>query len=414
MCAAVVRSNLVSCALRASLVLERERHGVAIEEGRLRAVSPLLPSNPSLTVSGAHRQTVAGRPADRATNWYATVAQEVEIAGQRGARRAAVTLTRRAQELAVRGSEREVAAAAWRAWFEALAARDALETALHLERAFVRIGEVAQAGAQSGLLAGVDADVAALTSVRLSQLRVEAERRAALAGASLASLMGLDPAAALALEGDLAPLTTARAEEAASSEVRAASETTQRLDEAVQRRPELAEASALFRSSQHATSALRRGRIPNLTFSLYAQRDGFDERVLGGGVSLPVPLPYPLGRTLSGELAENQARTRQAAAVHDEVARTTRLEVVAAERSYEAARATLALYSEARLVSARQTLDSIATELASGRLAIASVLVAQQTLIEFLRAYVDAKLSVCLASVELVRAAGLSLEEGAP
>jgi len=180
------------------------------------------------------------------------------------------------------------------------------------------------------------------------------------------------------------------------------------------RRPELAEASALFRASQHATSALRRGRIPNLTFSLYAQRDGFDERVLGGGVSLPVPLPYPLGRTLSGELAENEARTRQTAAVRDEVARRTRLEVVAAERSYEAARATLALYSEARLVCAQHSLDSIASELAAGRVAIGSVLLAQQTLIEFLRAYVDAKLTVCLASVELVRAAGLSLEEGAP
>lgn len=413
-CARVVRSNLVSCALRASLALGRERHGVAIEEGRLRAVSPLLPSNPSLTLSGAHRRTVAGRPLDRATNWYATVAQEVEIAGQRGARRAAVTATKSAQQQAVRVSEREVAAGAWRAWFEALAARDALETALHLERAFVRIGEVAQAGAESGLLAGVDADVAALTSVRLSQLRVEAERRAALAGATLASLLGLDPGVVLALDGDLAPLATASPVGGASSEAHAPSATTLQLDQAVQRRPELAEASALFRSSQHATSALRRGRIPNLTFSLYAQRDGFDERVLGGGVSLPVPLPYPLGRTLSGELAENQARTRQAAAVHDEVARNTRLEVVAAERSYEAARATLALYSEARLVSAQHTLDSIATELGAGRVAIGSVLLAQQTLIEFLRAHVDAKLAVCLASVELVRAAGLSLEEGAP
>jgi cobalt-zinc-cadmium efflux system outer membrane protein len=263
-------------------------------------------------------------------------------------------------------------------------------------------------------VAGVDADVAALTTVRLSQLRVEAERRAAHAGATLASLLGLDPATVLALEGELAPLATARVVTGLPGEARAPAETTQQLDQAVQRRPELAEASALFRSSQHATNALRRGRVPNLTFSLYAQRDGFDERVLGGGVSLPVPLPYPVGRTLSGELAENAARTRQAASVRDDVARRARLEVVVAERSYEAARATLALYSEPRLESARHSLDSIATELAAGRVAIGSVLFAQQTSIEFLRAYVDAKLAVCLASVELVRAAGLSLDEGAP
>ncbi|MEY4508650.1 MAG: hypothetical protein RLZZ450_772 [Pseudomonadota bacterium] len=414
-CTKIVRPNVVGCALRASLLLERERQGVAIEAGRLRAVSPLLPSNPSLTLSGAHRQTVAGRPHDRATNWYATVAQEVELAGQRGARRASATLTKSAQEQALRTTEREVAADAWRAWFEALAARDGLETALHLERAFVRIGEVAQAGAESGLVAGVDADVAALTSVRLSQLRVEAERRAAVAGATLASLLGLDPSVAIpALEGDLEPLASARAVHGASSELRALSQSAQRLDQAVERRPELAQAAALQRASEQATSALRRGRVPNLTVSLYAQRDGFDERVLGGGVSLPVPLPYPLGRTSSGELAENAARTRQVASVRDDVARRARLEVVAAERSYEAAEASLALYSEARLASARHSLDSIANELAAGRVAIGTVLLAQQTLIEFLRAHVDAKLTVCLASVELVRAAGLPLEEVLP
>jgi cobalt-zinc-cadmium efflux system outer membrane protein len=413
-CSNIERSNVVACALRASLVLERERHGVEVEQGRLRAVSPLLPSNPSLTLSGAHRQTAAGRPHDQATNWYATLAQEVELAGQRGARRHAAALTKSAQQQAVRASEREVAAQAWRAWFQALAARDALENALGLERAFVRIAEAAQAGAASGLLSGVDADVAALTGVRLSQLRVEAEGRAALASATLASLVGLDPGAEQpALEGALQPLARAASFSAAlAAQSPTAGERT--LDEAVQHRPELAEASDLHRSSEYAATALRRGRVPNLTVSLYAQRDGFDERVLGGGLSLPVPLPYPIGRTSYGELAERAARTRQAALVRDDVARRARLEVVAAERSYRTAQAGLALYTESRVAGARQSLESIAGELAAGRLALGNVLVAQQTLIEFLRAHVEAKLTVCLGSVELVRVAGLALEEGGP
>jgi hypothetical protein len=58
---------------------------------------------------------------------------------------------------------------------------------------------------------------------------------------------------------------------------------------------------------------------------------------------------------------------------------------------------------------AENSLNGLATEISAGRLSISNAIVAQQTLIEFLHAYIEAKLSLCLASVELARSAGLPL-----
>lgn len=399
----ISRVNVARCAVAASLLLQEDRQGVEVAEGRRLAVSPLLPSNPALALSGGHRKGVGSETAGaQATNWYATLSQEVEIAGQRSARRDSALAAKNAQQHKTAVTARDVAAGAWRAYFEVLAAREALATAVVLEQAFQRIGLAAQAGAANGLLSGVDGDVAELTVVRLSQTRIEAQRRADAALAALSSVMGLDPAAAHPeVEGELAPLANA------------AVMPSERVVTAVEQRPELAQTAQTRRSYEHAVTAFRRSRVPNLTFSAFAQRDGFDERVLGGGVSLPVPLPSPLGRTYAGEIAENEALVRQASASLDNARRTARLELVSASKAYEAALAQRALYTEDRIAKAERSLDSIARELEAGRLSISSVVLLQQTMIEFLRASIEAKLTVCLTSVELVRTAALPLEGGA-
>lgn len=393
----ISRDNVAACAVAASPAVRREHQGVAALEGRRRAVSPLLPSNPELAVSGARR-----RAADlRATNWYATVSQEVEVAGQRGARRREASAATNAQRQVVVATERDVAAEAWHAYFEALAARDALAATERLEQAFGRGTQAAQAGAARGLVAGVDAQVAELTLLRLTQARIEANRRLQTAHAVLASLLGRDPASPVQVDGDLEPLASAN---------------TVRLDgrdDVVDQRAEVLQAKQETEAAGHGLSALRRSRVPNLTFSFTAQRDGFDERVLGGGVALPVPLPSPVGRTFAGEIAEQQARTHQAEAVFDVTRREARVELVSALRAYESATAQSALFTPERVADAQRTLESIAGEIAAARLSISDAIVAQQALIEFVRAQVATKLELCLSSVVLARAAGLPLAGGA-
>ena len=390
----VTRQNVATCALANSPALEVERQGVAVLAGRERSVSPLLPSNPVLALSGGHRRT----DQLRATNWYATLSQDVEIAGQRGARRKAAGAARAAQEQDLVAASRDIARDAWIAYFEALAARDALAMAQRLERAFEAATTATSAAAESGVASGVDADVAEAAALRLTQERIDAERRSKQALAALASLLGADPfTSRIRLDGELSPLRNAP------------SDASPRAQAAVDHRPEVLSAEATRHSYEHWINVYRRSRVPNLTFSAFAQRDGFDERVLGGGVSLPIPLPSPLGRTYAGEIDENTALARQSASAKERLRRDLKLDVAHAAAAFEAAQAQTALFTADRTLRAEQTLSSIAEEIGRGRIAVANVIVAQQALIDVLRSSVETRLALCVASVELAHASGLSL-----
>jgi hypothetical protein len=71
----LARSNVVACVLAASVSLRREQLGATVLAARARAASPILPSNPQLALSAAHRRT----DALQAGNWNANLSQEIEI-----------------------------------------------------------------------------------------------------------------------------------------------------------------------------------------------------------------------------------------------------------------------------------------------------------------------------------------------
>jgi cobalt-zinc-cadmium efflux system outer membrane protein len=171
-----------------------------------------------------------------------------------------------------------------------------------------------------------------------------------------------------------------------------------------------------LRAESHAERAradlLRRQRVPSPTISAFVERDGFSEQVLGVGLSFPVPLPHPLGRTFAGEIAEAEALARAAGARAALAERDVQANSTRAVAAYTAARRRALLYGPERTDRARDSLRKMASEIEAGRLAVRDAVIAQEALIDLLLAALAAKEDLCMASVGLARAAGVELERG--
>ena len=379
------RANVATCALLRSPALREEMAARHAATGRREAARPYLPSNPVVSGSLAARRSDALRD----TNWSLAIGQQVELAGQRGLRVAVAD-----RELAARGHDvvaarMRVAAEAWMGYFTVLAMRDRVELARRLETITNDVARTVLAMADKGVASEVDADIADAAALAVTQERLQLEAALEAARAELSIHVG---GAASTVEGELEPVKDVA------------------IPGVVPVRPELL---ALYEESaalEGRVSLLGRERAPSPTVSFTAQDDGFNERVLGIGLAIPIPLPQPVGRTLAGEIAEATAFADRARATRHRVELELRAEISAATADMTAAREARALHSPEKTARAEARLVSVTSQVKAGRLAVRDALIAQQALVGQLKSAIAAREWLCLASVRLARAVGVSLE----
>jgi cobalt-zinc-cadmium efflux system outer membrane protein len=344
-------------------------------------------------------------PPDAASvvNWGVVLSQELEIAGQRGARIDAVEAESVAQTRRVGVAEQEVAAGALTAYCEAIAAQEGLRFATDLAQTAESLAAFAEGRAKEALLAGVEADVARAEATRIGLARLAARRRLADARATLAALLDVDPAG-LAVPAALpAELVTLPAGVRHGSSFE---------EQALSLRGEVAAAAMERTVLERRLAVVRRERIPNPTLSAFAERGEIDDRILGIGLSLPLPLPAPVGRSRAGEITEILAQLRAAESSVELVRRRVRLEVARGVAALEAADAATDLFGGDLLARARTDLASLGQAIASRQLALREALQWQRSLIELLAGSIEARLARALAAVELRRVAGLAFPGG--
>jgi outer membrane protein TolC len=384
------REAVIACAqVESPRVAADEAARQAVGERR-RSARVVLPSNPELEVSAATRRAV-GIP--RAWNMYATLRQELEVGGQRRRRIDVAEAELDVASARVRTSRRDATAEALLAYYDLLAARERRALVEQAQRVSAALATLAGARMDAGAEAGVAADLAEIAAVALDRRVVEQARDEAMASAMLARSLGLEPAELPPVMGELAPIDVLESP----------------ADPA--QRSELAEADAGVRLRGRETALIRRELVPNPGVSLFVHRDGFAENVLGAGFTLPLPVPL-LGRSAKGRVAEARAREREAALERAAVERGVGLESELALEELRARRAIAALYQQDLLARARADLDAIATALAEGRFDVRTALLAQQQLLEFLEADIDARHALCSAAVEAVRALGSAWQDG--
>ncbi len=393
-------AGAVRCALSRSPELRQARAEIDALAGRRLAAGVWLPSNPVVAAMGSRRRKIESAPSGTMTagNWNLALSQEIEIGGQRAARLDVVDAEAAARLRRVAVAEQEVAATALGAYYEAVGAAEGVRVAAELAETTAALATAAEGRAKEGLLSGVDADVARAEATRLGLVRFEAVRRQATADASLALLLGGDAQSVLLraewdlpfAAGDI--LDGKRAEESA-----------------LRLRGEITAAQMERQVLERQLVLIRRERVPNPVLSAFIGREDLNDRVFGLGLSIPVPLPGPVGRSREGEIAEIIARIRASESSLELVRRRVRMDVVRAVANAQARAAAGLLFTPEFLTRARVDLTALREGVASRQLSLREALVSQRSLIELVQSDIEVRLGRVLAIVELRRAAGLPL-----
>lgn len=398
-------SEVIHCSLGLSPEVRAEQQALKALEGKRITAGILLPNHPTVAVSVAQRrpQDLNGEATGQAfVNWYVTLSQEIEIAGQRGARLDVADAALAAQVRRVAVAEQETAAAALSSYYNLLAAREEMQLATELAEVATGLSRLATARVQQSLMSPVEADVALAEANRLSLVRIEAGLRITNARAVLSVLLGQAPNFAPELAGDLHPDPAVLPAPAGNLE--------SLVQRALTLRGELAAATMERTVLANQVRLLRRLRAPNLTLSVYAQNDGMNERVFGGGVALPLPLPSPLGPSRRGEIAEALARGEQAESEIERVRRRVTQEVTQSLQAHEAQTEALRLFPAALVERARADVRAISQAVTARQLPLREALLSQRSLIELLQSDIKVRKELALSRVELLRATGLLLQ----
>jgi cobalt-zinc-cadmium efflux system outer membrane protein len=392
----LTRHAVVRCATAASPRLRADRVRVEIARGEANAARVILPYNPTLSVTAGQRWNTVGA---RAINVTGNLSQRIEIGGQRRKRREAADADVAARQAESEITEREIVAKALLAYFDVLAARREVEVIDRGVETAQRLREVAEARASAGLGVPLEEDLAAAEVAALRENAALARGRVRVAEASLASALGLDPAQKLPpVRGELKPFAVPAGLSAAAAGANA--------------RPEIARQQSQRDAAQARLKLLKRERIPSPMLSFFAQTDGFNERVLGGGISFPIPLPHPLGRTNKGRIEAERSRIRESEERIAAENRAVTLEATVAYHEFEARRDAASAYDPAARTSANHSLEDLHEQIEQGRLPVRDALLTQQALLRLLLRGIESEHALCRASVALLLAAGAPFDGG--
>jgi outer membrane protein, heavy metal efflux system len=388
-CDLVTRNNLVRCALKRSQSLVFQGHQIEAARARERKAGLVLPQNTVLSGLIASRRS----PVASDLNWYVTLSQEIEIAGQRTARLEGAAAETQALNFKTQLVQREVVALAWTSYLNVAVATRRLAWATKAQLAFQKLQGAAEAMERAGIGTALEVNWAFARMIQADQRAAQAAKALHVAQATLVTLVG------------------GKAQVEALSDLSNAFE---HLAWQPQKRLELQIFEEMIHALEAKVSLLKRNYLPNPSLSLTLQNDGFREQVLGVGLSLPIPLPTPLGKSPQSDIDETRSQLAGVQAELEASRRAMVLEQFEAQEALQNAQQLRAQLTEARVKSAEQSLDQIASELGSKRLSMREALAAQESLLEILAFDIQASEALVLASLQVAKALGADFQGAVP
>ncbi|PJZ90641.1 channel protein TolC [Leptospira levettii] len=148
---------------------------------------------------------------------------------------------------------------------------------------------------------------------------------------------------------------------------------------------------------------VRKQKIPNVSLGAFAQNDGFNERVVGGMLTLPLIV----WRDYEGESIISSSKIDSSKELKESVSRNIKQEVLFALTNFITLAEEVKLYDENKLERAESDLNNLQEAIRFGKIKIIDAINQQRILLQTKLNYLSTKSEYEVSQIELVRVLGL-------
>lgn len=367
--------------------------------GRKRIASYLFPSNPSVNGYLSSREGgpgfLPGTGTQMAGNFQVLVNQEIYTNGKREILQQIADEEFRIQVLRLetirRTVEYDILKKITRFRFLQWEEKNSLDT-LHLVQEIKRISK---ARVKEGLSPGIEESLAEAEEIRIYKLWIQIHRLYQNAQSELEILFG----------GTLPNFPYG--EQKWKLPLAFPKEKDELLVFALKRRPEVQISQEEIAMGILHQTQIRRERVPNLSLGAFAQNDGFNERVVGGMITMPIIV----WRDFSGEIEVNKAKVESLREKQEFTARMVKRESLVALTNYLTLTEELKLYDENKMERADSDIKNLQEAIRLGKIRLIDAINQQRILLQTKLHYINTKSEYELSELELYRVLGYDSQE---
>jgi cobalt-zinc-cadmium efflux system outer membrane protein len=378
-------------ALANNLELLAFRKRLEEARGELTKASLLLPSNPTVGAEIGNRYNTRENEGD--VDYTITLSQEFQLAGQRGKRISVAEKNLAKVSAEVETLEWDITARVKKNFYEVLALKKVLEARQTIQELYERFREALQLKFKEGA-----ATILEVNTANIQYSRARREYLVAL-GSYTSSLLGLKLLLALPQDHPLEPTGELRY-------VPIKPDLPRLIKTALETRPDLQTVEREVERAELEINLLKSQRVPNPQLSGFLAREEGEQRIVGGAVSIPLPL---IDRK-QGELQKASAIKEAAGLNLENKLLQIRKEVQSAYEVFIASQKGLAAY-EGVVPEMEESLRLNELTYMEGKVGFIEFVLLQNNLIEAEIAYIEALLAYYQAIVDLEKAATTKLIE---
>jgi outer membrane protein, heavy metal efflux system len=391
--------QVVVCVLHHSPEHKTARLEIGALQGKKKIASYIFPSNPYISISQAARrgnqEGLFGGEIVNAYNGEILLSQEIFFSAQRSVRMKIANSELSSAERKLLAVERDTIAEALSASILYQYAKEEVTLFEALNQISEDIFRVIKNRAEKGLTSPIEADLAESELLRARRSLQIARRNREKSKIQLAVMMGVSSSQTLDLIDQFGdPGYKKQTQE-------------DLLDFALRYRPEVESFDQLVNANTKKLELLYKEKVPNPIISAFVQKDGFNETVMGGRVSMPLRI----WRDQSGEIQEGKYRVEQSKSIAEVNRHTISLEVLKAHSEYESLQMELESYSPLLLKKVESNIEYLKKALMQGQVNLKEALILQQSFLNLKVNYLGTRLQYALSGVELLRASGSQIIE---